>query len=160
MNIHIAQFEYRPTSDNIFDSECAALVNPVNQVGVMGAGLAKQFKIKFPDYYLDYLNKCKNNKMCRWTPDIYKTKMDIPKYIVSFPTKYYWKDKSNISDIQQGMHSLRIAADALSIRSIAIPPVGCGLGGLNWNEVKPIIETAFRNPSTIDRLIAIYYPPE
>lgn len=142
---------------NIFDSNCEALVNPVNCVGAMGAGLALQFKKYDFYYYLTYSDYCNSHKMHLGEVGVYdyndmlEKKPD--KIIISFPTKYHFRDKSRIEDIESGLLSLRDAIIRFKIQSIAIPKIGCGLGGLNWSDVKPLIEAYLHN---IDCEIEIY----
>lgn len=127
--------------ESIFDSKCEACVNPVNCVGVMGNGLALQFKQKYYDYYRDYRYKCNNNKISLGKVDVYETGMlIIPSIIVSFPTKNHYRDRSNVNDIENGLKSLAIAITDYKIKSIAIPRIGSGLGGLDFDsQVKPLI---------------------
>ena len=134
------------TNENILESNAQVLVNPVNCVGVMGKGLALQFKNKFPDYFKDYKYRCSKGggskvKLGRVNP--YFLDKDSNKWLVSFPTKYHWRDKSEISSIQSGLIGLRNFCVNFKVMSVAIPKLGCGLGGLDWNDVKPLIEEVF-----------------
>lgn len=112
-------------NENIFTSNCDYLVNPVNCVGVMGKGLALQFKEKFPYMFIDYKDKCIRKEVKPGVPYIYKN-------IINFPTKDDWRNLSQMSWIIKGLNWIK---DNLHNVSIAIPPVGCGLGGLNQDEV-------------------------
>lgn len=139
---------------NIFDSGCDALVNPVNCVGVMGAGLAAQFKERYPDAYSIYRRDC-FNKLVRlgemhivWTQG---------KHIIHFPTKYHWRDKSKLEDIEAGLEDLTNRLPESNITSIAVPALGCGLGGLKWGDVRPLIEAAAERVPEVKFLI---YPPK
>ena len=132
--------EYR--AGNIFDEDVEALVNPVNCVGVMGAGLAKQFRQRYPQNYTSYFQACRRGEMVPGHLHIYDIKDadKNPKYIINFPTKRHWKNKSRIEDIELGMSELTKQMKKLGINSIAIPALGAGLGGLKWFEVKKVIE--------------------
>jgi len=117
--------------DNILNSTAEALVNPVNCIGVMGAGLAKQFKDKFPKNFIAYKQACKDGNVSIGKCFIYKE----DKYIINFPTKDDWKNPSTYEYIKEGLESLAQLITTNGITSIAIPKIGCGLGGLSWDEV-------------------------
>ncbi len=122
---------------DIFQSTAQCWVNPVNTIGVSGAGLALQFKNHFPDNHRLYNRACRD-KLC----DIgvcYLTVNEHPQYIINFPTKRHFKDPSSIDYIKQGMESLLGLIDLYKITSIALPMLGCGLGQLNKHEVLPLI---------------------
>ena len=126
---------------SIFDSAADCLVNPVNLVGVMGGGLASEFKKRYPDMFKDYRIWCSMNPqdgaLHLWGPP------DEPVSIINIPTKHSWRDPSELSLIKKGLINLRMVAHRLiRIHSIAIPKLGCGLGGLDWDDVKPVIENA------------------
>lgn len=143
---------------NIFEEDVEALVNTVNCVGVMGRGVALQFKNKYPENYKKYLEACKRNIVVPGKMFIYKkNELFNPKYIINFPTKRHWKYKSKIEDIENGLDDLKKIIKKLSIKSIAIPPLGSGLGGLNWIEVKNIIIKKLQN---IDCKIIVFEPLE
>ena len=143
---------------DIFKSECQALVNPVNCVGVMGKGLAAQFKDKFPDYYDDYQTTCFNGKMKVGKVHVYRRIEDYyPSYIFSFPTKEHWQGKSKIDYIISGMANLLVKVLDHDIESIAIPAIGSGLGGLDWyREVLPVVINIAQ--SIDDRKVMLYGP--
>ncbi len=122
---------------DIFKSQAQALVNTVNCVGVMGKGLALQFKKMFPDMYLDYQQRCNNNEVKPGQPYIYKGL--ISPYIINFPTKDHWRSVSQLQDIEKGMEYIVNHYRDWGISSIAIPPLGCGNGQLEWKVVGPII---------------------
>ena len=124
------------TSGNIFDADVEALVNPVNCVGVMGAGLAKQFKSRYPGNYKRYKEACRIGRVIPQEMFISPISMANPKYIINFPTKRHWKDKSLRLDIVHGLAAMRRDVDELGIKSLAMPALGCGLGGLKWEVVK------------------------
>ena len=143
------------TTGNIFDSDAQALVNPVNCVGVMGAGLALQFKKRYPENFHDYRKACLNGDV---TPGRSFLHLTLPtKYIVNFPTKREWRDPSRLEDIESGLRDLREVITTLGLTSIAIPPLGAGLGGLNWKDVKPLIESNLKNLKHV--AITVYEPP-
>lgn len=124
--------------NDIFRSQCYAYVNPVNTVGVMGAGLAKQFKDKFPTMFDDYKQACKDKKIkigeCwAWDNEVVQPP---PHVVVCFPTKDHYRNDSKIEFIDAGLLSLIYVIHSWHIPSIAIPPLGCGLGGLDWNVVR------------------------
>lgn len=122
---------------NIFDSSCVALVNPVNCVGVMGAGLAKQFKTKFPNNFNTYFRRCQDKTL---TIGTCLTTTELNKNIINFPTKFHWKNCSEYNYIQAGLNALVLHIKYYKIKSIAIPALGCGLCGLNFSKVKLMIE--------------------
>lgn len=132
------------TQGNLLEADAEALVNTVNCVGVMGKGIALQFKQAYPDNFSVYARVCKEGQMQPGKMLIYETgKMLNPKYIINFPTKRHWKGKSKMEDIDAGLVDLVEQVKYFRIQSIAIPPLGAGLGGLQWAEVKPRIEQAF-----------------
>ena len=117
---------------DIFNSDCEYLVNPVNTVGVMGKGLALQFKEKFPENFNKYKKYC-NSKDFTVGKLLIITEND--KKIINFPTKIHWKDKAKLKFIEDGLEKLKIAIEKRNIKSVAMPKIGCGLGGLDWNTV-------------------------
>lgn len=136
---------------NLLESDAEALVNTVNTVGVMGKGIALQFKQVYPDNYEAYRKACSHHEVQPGKMLVFPTeKMVNPKYIINFPTKRHWKEKSRMEDIEAGLKALVEVVSNLCIQSIAIPPLGCGNGGLSWVEVKSRIEAAFRDLSGID----------
>ena len=134
----------QPASGDILESPAEALVNTVNCVGVMGRGIALQFKNRYPENYKEYAQACKLNEVRPGTVFVTNTnQFQGPRYIINFPTKRHWRGKSRLEDIDAGLADLvRVVAD-LKITSIAIPPLGCGLGGLSWALVKARIQKAF-----------------
>ena len=125
---------------NIFSSNVEALVNPINCVGVMGKGLALQFKNKYYNMFIEYQLLCKNDKIKIGKMYVYDTGfLDNPKYIINFPTKIHWKNSSEYKYIRRGMDDLVNVIKDKNIKSIAIPKLGCGLGDLDWNIVRGTI---------------------
>lgn len=129
---------------NLLSAEVDALVNPVNTQGIMGKGLALQFKKAFPDAFADYERACKAGQVA--PGHMYIVHMpSSPRYIINFPTKRHWRNPSRLEDIRIGLTDLRVQVLRLEIHSIAIPPLGCGNGGLSWTEIKPLIVEALGN---------------
>ncbi len=136
------------------DAEC--LVNAVNCEGYMGKGIAYEFKVKFPENYKDYKEACNSGVLKIGTLHYFK---ENEKIIINFPTKNKWRAKSKIEYIEQGLNELLKIISELEIKSIAIPALGSGNGGLDWNEVKILIEQKLKELSNnID--IIIYEPLE
>lgn len=142
------------TEGDIFESKCQTLVNPVNCVGVMGAGLALAFKQRFPAMFLDYQDRCKRHQVRLGEPYLFSHGSGT--LILNFPTKDHWKDDSYLSDIMSGLESLRsmIFYDP-KIYSVAMPALGCGLGGLSWSDVGPMMLGTLRH---VRIPIEIYLP--
>lgn len=127
---------------NILAEDVEALVNPVNCVGVMGKGLALQFKNFSPENFEAYKLACKYGEVEPGILLMHETYPLInPSYIINFPTKRHWRDKSKMEDIVLGLVDLVDFIRVYDIKSIAIPALGCGLGGLEWVEVKKLIES-------------------
>lgn len=128
---------------DILGTDCEALVNTVNCVGVMGRGVALQFKKAFPDNFAAYAAACKRGEVVPGRMFVFDTgALANPRLIVNFPTKRHWRAKSRIEDIEAGLRDLAAVVHDHGVRSMALPPLGCGLGGLEWSAVKPRIETA------------------
>jgi O-acetyl-ADP-ribose deacetylase (regulator of RNase III) len=145
------------TTGDILESDAEALVNTVNCVGIMGRGIALQFKEKFPGNFKAYAEACAQDEVQPGRMFVFTTeRMTGPKFIVNFPTKRHWRGKSRIEDVELGLAALRDEIQKRHIRSIAIPPLGSGLGGLDWNQVRPRIEKALGTLSDVD--IVVYEP--
>jgi O-acetyl-ADP-ribose deacetylase (regulator of RNase III) len=144
---------------NIFEETTDALVNTVNCSGIMGKGIALEFKKIYPGNFRAYEKACHNNEVKLGTMFVFETNsLTNPKYIINFPTKKHWKSRSQIGDIIKGLDNLELIILRYQIKSISIPPLGCGLGGLNWAEVEPlIVGLAKKLESTI---FHIYEPKE
>lgn len=143
---------------DILKEDVEAIVNTVNCVGIMGRGLALQFKNKFPQNFKEYQLACKNQEVQLGKMFVHQTGQLInPKYIINFPTKGHWKANSKIEDIENGLDDLINTIKKYNIKSIAIPPLGSGLGGLDWNEVKILIEEKLKN---INCSIILFEPLE
>lgn len=142
---------------DILQADAEALVNTVNCVGVMGRGIALQFKKSFPENFKAYAVACKQEEVQPGSLFVFETGQPThPRYIINFPTKRHWRSASRMQDIDLGLAALVEAIIQYDIQSIAIPPLGSGLGGLNWLEVKPRIEKALQ-PYT-DVRVLIYEP--
>lgn len=141
---------------NLFQSNCEALVNTVNCVGVMGKGIALEFKKRFPQMYRAYHKACWRGEIKTGHVWIWFDYTDgEEKIIVNFPTKQHWSYPSKIEWIKDGLVSLRQSIEKHEIKSIAIPALGCNNGGLQWNEVKTLILTEL---AEVDCNIKIYEP--
>lgn len=131
------------TTGDILKVEADALVNTVNCVGVMGRGIALQFKKAFPGNFKAYESACRRQEVRPGAMLVVETgELTSPRFIINFPTKRHWKGASRMEDIEAGLPALVAAIRERGIRSIAVPPLGCGLGGLAWNDVRPRIERA------------------
>lgn len=128
---------------DVLAADADALVNTVNCVGVMGRGVALQFKKAFPDNFKAYAKACAREEVQPGRMFVYETgQLTGPRFIINFPTKRHWKGASRLSDIEAGLSALGTEIIARGIHSIAIPPLGSGLGGLDWADVRPAIERA------------------
>lgn len=154
------------TQDDIFNSDCEALVNPVNCVGTMGKGLALEFKLKYPHMFERYKIRCDKKEMAIGKMFVYEMRNNSsPRYIICFPTKTHWNKLSSLPYIASGMIALKKVVKTLEIESIAIPALGCGLGGLDFDDVLDIINEYLNNPLHEERYnkkqLRIYvYPPK
>ena len=152
-----------PAKGNLLASKSELLVNAVNTVGVMGAGLALQFKQEFGDeIMLDYKKACQNGSLRPGQVQLVrvygKTSHGTQPYaVINFPTKKHWRDPSKIEWIEEGLQSLARIIVTRKIRSIAISRIGCGLGGLNWSNVKPLIEK-YLGDLNVTASVPEYYP--
>lgn len=142
------------TKGNLLEADCEALVNTVNTVGVMGKGIALQFKQAFPENFVAYARACRAGEVQTGRMLVVPTgKLGNPRYIINFPTKRHWRQPSRLEDIEAGLEDLVRRCLALGIRSLAVPPLGCGNGGLEWSQVQPLIEAAFRGVPQIRVLL-------
>jgi O-acetyl-ADP-ribose deacetylase (regulator of RNase III) len=145
------------TTGDILESHAEALVNTVNCVGVMGRGIALQFKEQFPANFDAYAKACEREEVQPGRMFVFVTgRMTGPKFIVNFPTKRHWRGNSRIEDVELGLIALRNEIQKRRIRSIAIPPLGAGLGGLDWKQVRPRIEQTLGTLGDVD--IVVYEP--
>jgi O-acetyl-ADP-ribose deacetylase (regulator of RNase III) len=130
---------------DILKADAEALVNTVNCVGIMGRGIALQFRKAFPENFKVYKAVCDAGQVKPGTIFVHDlNRISNPRFIINFPTKRHWKSNSRIEDIQLGLKDLITVVQKHKIRLIAIPPLGYGLGGLNWQEVRPLVTQAFQ----------------
>ena len=147
----------REMSGNLLADDADALVNTVNTVGVMGKGIALQFKRAYPDMFRDYERAAKSGGLEIGRMHVWRTgALAAPRYIINFPTKRHWRAPSRMADIEAGLADLVRVVRDLDISSIALPPLGCGNGGLNWSDVAPLIWAAFEQLPAVEVHV---YPP-
>lgn len=125
---------------DLFEAEVEALVNPVNCVGVMGRGLALAFRTRFPDNFEAYAAACRRGAVVPGEMFVFETGRPRPRLVVNFPTKRHWREKSRMEDLTRGLSSLADTIRERDLRSLALPALGCGLGGLEWRAVRARIE--------------------
>jgi O-acetyl-ADP-ribose deacetylase (regulator of RNase III) len=141
-------FEF--TTGNLFDADVEAMVNAVNTVGVMGKGIALQFRKQFPEIIPFYESACGDGSLV--VGRVQTIRLSVlpgtagPNYVINFPTKKHWKDDSKIEYIETGLKSLYAEIEKHGITSIAVPPLGCGLGGLRWADVRVKLVESLRRP--------------
>lgn len=141
---------------DMFQEPTQAIVNTVNCVGVMGKGVALEFKKRWPDNFEAYRKLCRDKKLVPGNMFVFDRGgiiNDGPRFLINFPTKNNWRSKSKISYITDGLDDLVKKINELNITSISIPPLGCGNGGLDWKEVKPIIEEKLNALSNVEIII-------
>lgn len=133
--------DVRFVQGDLLISDAEAIVNAVNCVGVMGRGLALQFKRTFPANFKAYAAACKRGEVEPGRMFVFETGASVgPRYIINFPTKRHWRFRSRLDDIDAGLEALVGELEARGVRSVAVPPLGCGLGGLSWPDVRARIE--------------------
>ena len=139
---------------DIFEENAEALVNSVNCVGVMGRGIALQFKNRFPENFKSYAKACKRDEVKPGQMFVFETgQLTNPHYIINFPTKRHWRGKSRMEDIEAGLEALVQEVKKRNIQSIAIPPLASDLGGLNWADVRPRIEKALQDTDILSIML-------
>jgi len=121
---------------NLFTSNAQVLTNTVNCVGVMGKGVALEFKTRYPELFADYQARCASGAVLVGQPYLWE---DDRVQVLNFPTKQHWRNPSQLDWIEAGLKHLANHYTDLGIQSLAMPPLGCGNGGLSWSEVKPLI---------------------
>ncbi|MBX3381648.1 MAG: macro domain-containing protein [Phycisphaeraceae bacterium] len=142
---------------NLLNADAEALVNTVNCVGVMGKGVALQFKQAYPEMAKAYAKACEREEVQPGRMFVWQTgQLKNPHYIINFPTKRHWIGKSSYKDIASGLKALIEDVRRMGIQSIAVPPLGCGNGGLDWNKVRPMIDEAF---AAIPEVRVLLYAP-
>ena len=173
--------EYK--TGDIFTEDVKALVAPVNCDGFMGRGLAQRFRKEFRDNFDKYFEKCKDGEIKPGNMFVFETSsnrqstLDLetqpgnkfasetrrvadPKYIINFPTKRGWRGKSRMEDIESGLESLVEEIQTRRIRSIAIPALGCGLGGLEWRKVRELMEAKLKPLAEEDGVRIVIFEPK
>jgi uncharacterized protein YwgA/O-acetyl-ADP-ribose deacetylase (regulator of RNase III) len=138
---------------NLFESKAQTWVNTVNCVGVMGKGVALEFKNRFPDMYEDYMARCKRGEVKLGRPYLFKRL--VPPWILNFPTKEHWRSVANLAKIVEGLEYLLKHYKTWGIESLAVPPLGCGQGQLEWKIVGP---TLYRVLNRMDIQVELYAP--
>ncbi|NWF93475.1 MAG: macro domain-containing protein [Syntrophaceae bacterium] len=147
--------EYK--TGNILQEDVEALVNTVNCVGFMGRGIALQFKKAWPENFKAYAAACRRNEVQPGKMFVFETgRLTSPRYIINFPTKRHWRGKSRLEDIEAGLRALVEEIRKRNISSIALPPLGSGLGGLAWSEVRQRIKQALE---TLNNVRVIVFEP-
>ncbi len=144
----------KESSGNLLRADAEALVNTVNTEGVMGKGIALQFKKAYPAMYEAYRRAAKAGEIRLGQMNVWETgQMTGPQYVINFPTKGHWKSHSKLTDIEAGLADLIEVIRKLGIESIAVPPLGCGNGGLDWRDVEPKIAEAFKQVPDVEVLL-------
>jgi O-acetyl-ADP-ribose deacetylase (regulator of RNase III) len=147
----------RFTQGNLLDARVDALVNTVNTVGVMGKGIALMFKERFPENFAVYETACKAGEVRVGHMFVQAgVELDGPRWIINFPTKKHWRQPTQVEWIDRGLADLKRVIREKGIRSIAIPPLGCGNGGLDWCDVRPKIEAILADLSDVE--IVVFEP--
>lgn len=143
---------------NLLDADVDALVNTVNTVGVMGKGIALQFRRRFPDMFTVYERAAKQREIQLGRMHVWETgALSGPRFVINFPTKGHWRSRSRVVDVETGLNDLTRLVGELGITSIAVPPLGCGNGGLDWQQVRPLITSAFERLPAVDVQL---FPPD
>ena len=138
---------------NLFESKCSTIVNTVNCVGVMGKGIALDFKKRYPEMFMEYVLKCNRGEVRPGLPYVYQN--DDGTSILNFPTKDHWRSPSRLSYVIDGLDWFIENYKKYNIESIAFPPLGCGNGGLSWDVVGPIM---YQKLNSLPIQVEIYAP--
>lgn len=146
----------RFTTGNLLDASAEALVNTVNEVGVMGKGIALMFRERFPENTRRYTEASQAKQVRVGKMFVTETGEFFPRWIINFPTKKHWRNPSKLAWVQEGLEDLVRVVRERGIQSIALPPLGCGNGGLAWADVRPLIEAAM---AELPQVHAIVYKP-
>lgn len=141
---------------DLFGAPVQAILNPVNTEGAMGAGLALEFRRRYPKMYDEYREVCLRRMLEIGTLHWWHTGDAQPKFVVNFPTKRQWREASRLEWIDAGLRTLRTQVVTRNVESLAIPALGCGLGGLPWVQVRTKIYERFRSLIAVDVHV---YPP-
>ena len=140
---------------DIFNSKAQTLINTVNCVGIMGKGIAAEFKNRYPEMFEDYAARCQKNEVKPGVPYLFKTPSLFVPQVINFPTKSDWRAASRVEDIEKGLKILASKYKEWNIESIAVPPLGCGNGQLLWETVGPLI---YKYLSKLDIPVKMYAP--
>jgi O-acetyl-ADP-ribose deacetylase (regulator of RNase III) len=140
---------------SVLDADAQTLVNTVNCVGVMGKGIALAFKEQFPSMFRDYAARCEREEVHLGEPYLFRQL--FPPWILNFPTKGHWRARSRLKDIEAGLAFLEAHYREWGIESLAVPPLGCGQGGLSWSVVGPMLERHF---AEYDIPVTLWVPSE
>lgn len=144
----------RPGTGDLLESNADALVNAANCVGVMGKGIALQFRTAWPAMFRAYRAAARAGEVRPGRIHVWPTgRLDPPRYLLNFPTKRHWRDRARLEDLDAGLVDLVATIRAHAIRSIAVPPLGAGHGGLDWHVVRPRIEAALGGLSDVEVLL-------
>lgn len=138
---------------NLLEADADALVNTVNTVGIMGKGIALQFKKAYPDMFDEYKRASDRGELQLGRIHVYRTGRMTPRFILNFPTKKHWRSRSRLDDIERGLADLVRQIRALDISSVAVPPLGSGHGGLDWNDVRPLMIESLGELSDVNVLL-------
>jgi O-acetyl-ADP-ribose deacetylase (regulator of RNase III) len=142
---------------NLLEAQTEAVVNTVNEVGVMGKGIALMFEEAFPENFDVYEAACKRGEVRLGRMFVTENHaLTGPKWIINFPTKKHWRHPTKLAWVRDGLEDLRRVIQEKAIHSIAVPPLGCGNGGLAWNDVRPEIESALGGLAGVE--IVVYQP--
>ncbi|HOX03629.1 MAG TPA: macro domain-containing protein [Candidatus Paceibacterota bacterium] len=147
----------RFTQGNLLEAPVEAVVNTVNTVGVMGKGIALMFKERFPENFKKYAAACAAGQVR--VGEMFVTsgvELGGPRWIINFPTKQHWRQPTKLEWVRDGLAALKEVIRAKGIKSIALPPLGCGNGGLNWAVVRPVIEQALGDLTGVE--VIVYEP--
>jgi O-acetyl-ADP-ribose deacetylase (regulator of RNase III) len=146
---------------NLFDSQAEALVNAVNTVGVMGRGVALEFKNRFPENDRAYRAACKREEIVVGKMFVFelgrKTQLEQPRWIINFPTKQHWRNPSKLEFVRDGLKDFVRVVESHGIKSVALPALGCGLGGLEWKTVRELLETSLE---PLDHVVFEIFEPQ
>jgi O-acetyl-ADP-ribose deacetylase (regulator of RNase III)/uncharacterized protein YwgA len=143
---------------DLFETKAQTRVNTVNCIGVMGKGVALEFRKRFPAMFEDYVARCERGDVRLGEPYLYRDASGVR--IVNFPTKNHWRSPSRLADIAQGLDYFLAHAAEWEVRSVAFPPLGCGNGGLEWSEVGPLLYAKMRDADFDAEVYAPYGTPK
>ena len=143
---------------DLFATQAQTRVNTVNCIGVMGKGVALEFRKRFPAMFEDYVARCGRGEVRLGQPYLYRDPSGVR--IVNFPTKKHWRSPARLADIAHGLDYFLAHAGEWEVRSVAFPPLGCGNGGLEWSEVGPLMYSKLRNADFDVEIYAPYGTPK